>query len=145
MVTLAARDLRPLAPVSVAVAVWGLGYALYRGYYALGGTVLLPGTLADPIQFRLINAAAVAILTIAALLPIAMLAPVAKTKGTAGTACGLLAGRGGLRHACPDRQHRTSSQPCRAASYRVPHHVGLNRPPSRRSAGPVLQRAVVFA
>jgi hypothetical protein len=40
---------------------------------ALGGTVLLPGTLADPIQFRLINAAAVAILTIAALLPIAML------------------------------------------------------------------------
>jgi hypothetical protein len=73
MVTLAARDLPPLAPVSVAVAVWGLGYALYRAYYALGGTVLLPGTLADPIQFRLINAAAAAILAIAALLPIAML------------------------------------------------------------------------
>jgi hypothetical protein len=33
MVTLAARDLPPLAPVSVAVAVWGLGYALYRAYY----------------------------------------------------------------------------------------------------------------
>ena len=71
--TLASRDLRRLASVSIAVAAWGLGYALYRGYYALGGTLLLPGTLADPSQFRLINAAAVAILAIAAVLPIAML------------------------------------------------------------------------
>jgi hypothetical protein len=73
MMTLASRDLRRLASVSIAVAAWGLGYALYRGYYALGGTLLLPGTLADPSQFRLINAAAVAILAIAAVLPIAML------------------------------------------------------------------------
>ena len=73
MVTLASRDLRRLASVSIAVAVWGLGYALYRGYYALGGTLLLPGTPADPTQFRLINAAAVAVLAIAAVLPIAML------------------------------------------------------------------------
>lgn len=71
--TLASRDLRRLASVSIAAAAWGLGYALYRGYYALGGTLLLPGTLADPSQFRLINAAAVAILAIAAVLPIAML------------------------------------------------------------------------
>jgi hypothetical protein len=62
-----------LLAVSVALAAWGLGYALYRGYYALGGTLLLPGTLADPRQFRLINAAAVAVLTIAAALPIAVL------------------------------------------------------------------------
>jgi hypothetical protein len=55
MVTLASRDLRRLASVSIAVAVWGLGYALYRGYYALGGTLLLPGTPADPTQFRLIK------------------------------------------------------------------------------------------
>ena len=67
------RDLRRLVPVSVAVAVWSLCYTLYRGYYALGGTLLLPGTPADPTQFRLINAAAVAILAIAAMLPIAML------------------------------------------------------------------------
>jgi hypothetical protein len=73
MVTLASRDQRRLASVSVAVALWGLGYALYRGYYALGGTLWLPGTLANPHQFRLINAAAVAILAIAAVLPIAML------------------------------------------------------------------------
>jgi hypothetical protein len=32
MVTLASRDQRRLASVSVAVALWGLGYALYRGY-----------------------------------------------------------------------------------------------------------------
>jgi hypothetical protein len=62
-----------LLAVSVALAAWGLGYALYRGYYALGGTLWLPGTLADPRQFRLINAAAVAVLTIAAALPIAVL------------------------------------------------------------------------
>jgi hypothetical protein len=73
MVTLAAPDLRRLASVSIAVAIWGLGYALYRGYYALGGTLRLPGTLADPSQFRLINAAAVAILAVASVLPIAML------------------------------------------------------------------------
>jgi hypothetical protein len=54
MITAASRDPRPLPLVSVAVALWGLGYALYRGYYALGGTRLLPGTLADPTRFRLI-------------------------------------------------------------------------------------------
>jgi hypothetical protein len=32
---------------------WGVGavYALYRGYYAVGGTLLLPGRPADPAQF----------------------------------------------------------------------------------------------
>jgi hypothetical protein len=73
MVTTVRRDLRPLTLVSVAVAVWGLCYALYRSYYALDGTLLLPGTPADPTQFRRINAAAVAILTVAAVLPVAVL------------------------------------------------------------------------
>jgi uncharacterized protein with PQ loop repeat len=73
MVTAVRRDLRPLTLVSVAVAVWGLCYALYRSYYALGGTLLLPGTPADPTQFRRINAAAVVILTVAAVLPVAVL------------------------------------------------------------------------
>lgn len=53
--------------------MWGLGYTLYRGYYALGGTRMLPGTLADADLFRLVNAAGAAILAIAAVLPIAML------------------------------------------------------------------------
>ena len=73
MVTTVRRDMRPLTLVSVAVAVWGLCYALYRSYYALGGTLLLPGTPADPTQFRRINAAAVVILTVAAVLPVAVL------------------------------------------------------------------------
>ena len=73
MVTTVLRDLRPLTLVSVAVAVWGLCYALYRSYYALGGTLLLPGTPADPTQFRRINAAAVVILAVAAVLPVAVL------------------------------------------------------------------------
>jgi hypothetical protein len=34
------HDWRPLAPVSVALAAWGLLYTPYRGYYAVGGTLL---------------------------------------------------------------------------------------------------------
>ena len=70
MVRAARHDRRPLAPVSVALGAWGLSYALYRGYYAVGGTLLLPGRPADPVQFRLINAVAAVILVIAAALPI---------------------------------------------------------------------------
>jgi hypothetical protein len=73
MVTAVRQELRPLASVSIMVAIWGLCYAFYRGYYALGGTLLLPGTPADPAQFRRINAAAVVILSIAAIMPIAIL------------------------------------------------------------------------
>jgi hypothetical protein len=73
MVRAARHDWRLLAPVRVALGVWGLSYALYRGYYAVGGTLLLPGRPADPVQFRLINAVAAVILVIAAALPIAVL------------------------------------------------------------------------
>ena len=73
MVRAARHDWRPLAPVSLALGAWGLSYALYRGYYAVGGTLLLPGRPADPAQFRLINAVAAVILVIAAALPIAVL------------------------------------------------------------------------
>lgn len=73
MIAAASRDPSPLPLVSVGVALWGLGYALYRGYYALGGTRLLPGTLADPTGFRLLNAAAMVILAIAAAVPLVML------------------------------------------------------------------------
>src|SRR5512132_796844 len=69
----ARHDWRPLASVSVALGAWGLSYALYRGYYAVGGTLLLPCRPADPVQFRLINAVAAVILVIAAALPIAVL------------------------------------------------------------------------
>jgi hypothetical protein len=73
MVRTASGNQRRLALVSIAVALWSLGYALYRGYYAVGGTRFLPGTPADAQQFRLINAVAVVILVIAAAVPLAML------------------------------------------------------------------------
>lgn len=63
----------PLVRVSLLAGGWGLGYALYRGYYALGGTAGLPGTLAQPGLFRFINAVAAVILLVAAVLPVALL------------------------------------------------------------------------
>jgi hypothetical protein len=67
----ARRDL--VVRISWAAAAWGLWYAAYRGYYALGGTGLLPGTPAPGGEFRRINAVAAVILGIAAVLPLAML------------------------------------------------------------------------
>lgn len=57
--------------VSILTSVWALLYAAYRGYYALGGTVAMFGTPVSMTQWRLINAAAAAILLIAAALPVA--------------------------------------------------------------------------
>ena len=64
---------RLLTAVSWAAAGWALGYAAYRGYYALGGTGFLPGTPVPGGQFRRINAAATVILLAAAILPLAAL------------------------------------------------------------------------
>ena len=62
-----------LTRVSLFAGAWGLGYALYRGYYVLGGTAGLPGTPAQGGAFRAINAAAAIILLVAAILPVASL------------------------------------------------------------------------
>jgi hypothetical protein len=50
---------------------WALLYAVYRGYYALGGTVGMFGTPVSMSQWRLINAEGAAIILIAAVLPVA--------------------------------------------------------------------------
>ena len=50
---------------------WALLYAVYRGYYALGGTVSMFGTPVSMSQWRLINAVGAAIILIAAVLPVA--------------------------------------------------------------------------
>jgi hypothetical protein len=62
-----------LARASFVAGGWALAYALYRGYYAVGGTAFLPGRLADEGEFRAINAAAVIVLLLAAVLPVAVL------------------------------------------------------------------------
>jgi hypothetical protein len=48
-------------------------YALYRGYYAVGGTAGMFGTFVSESQWRLINAAGAAILLGAAVAPIVLL------------------------------------------------------------------------
>jgi len=69
----AGRGRRLLTGISVAAAGWGLGYAAYRGYYALGGTGFLPGTPVPDGPFRRINAVAAVVLLTAAVLPLAAL------------------------------------------------------------------------
>jgi hypothetical protein len=58
---------------SFALAGVGLVYALYRGYYGVGGTVGMIGTPADESRWRAINLGAAAVLLVVALLPLAAL------------------------------------------------------------------------
>jgi len=60
--------------VSRAAAAWALAYALYRAYYAAGGTVGMFGVPASEAQWRLINGVGAAILLAGAVTPLAMLA-----------------------------------------------------------------------
>lgn len=50
---------------------WALLYAIYRGYYALGGTAGMFGVPVSQSQWRLINGVAAALLLLAAALPVA--------------------------------------------------------------------------
>jgi hypothetical protein len=61
--------------LSWAAGIWALWYAIYRGYYALGGTGFLPGTIrpGQEDQFRLINLTGAVIIGITAVLPIVTL------------------------------------------------------------------------
>jgi fatty acid desaturase len=54
--------------------LWGLLYALYRAYYAVGGTMFLPGTVRPSREgeFQAVNAVAVVVLLVAAVLPLAV-------------------------------------------------------------------------
>lgn len=68
---------RPEAPHSAAMWLgylaggWALLYALYRGYYALGGTFGMFGTPVSQSQWQLINAIGAAVILCAAVLPVA--------------------------------------------------------------------------
>jgi hypothetical protein len=65
------RSPRGLRCASRAASGWALGYGLYRGYYAAGGTIGMLGTPVSHQQWLLINAVATVLLLIAAVLPIA--------------------------------------------------------------------------
>jgi hypothetical protein len=58
---------------SYLAAAWALFYALYRGYYALGGTFAMFGIPVSESQWRLINAIGAGILLVAAAAPIVLL------------------------------------------------------------------------
>jgi hypothetical protein len=58
---------------SRAATAWALGYALYRGYYALGGTWGMLGTPNSHDQWIRINAIAAGMLLAAAVAPLAFL------------------------------------------------------------------------
>jgi hypothetical protein len=58
---------------SYLAALWALLYALYRGYYALGGTLGMFGVPSSEGQWRLINGIGSAILLVGAVLPIILL------------------------------------------------------------------------
>ena len=62
-----------LVRVSRTAAVWALLYALYRWYYAAGGTIGMLGTPGSDQQWRLINGIAGALIAIAAVLPLVLL------------------------------------------------------------------------
>lgn len=59
---------RVLNRVSRVTAVWTLGYGLYRMYYAVGGTIGMPGVPVSLAQWRRINAIAGVVLFVAAAL-----------------------------------------------------------------------------
>lgn len=66
---------RRLVRVAVAAGIWALWYAIYRGYYAAGGTAFLHGTIRQGSegQFRLINLVGAVVIGVGAVLPVATL------------------------------------------------------------------------
>jgi hypothetical protein len=64
---------RGLVAVSLVTSGVGLLYAVYRGYYGLGGTAGMIGRPASWAEFRLINLVAATVLLVVALLPVAAL------------------------------------------------------------------------
>lgn len=58
--------------IATALAVWGLGYACYRAYYAAGGEMGMIGQPMSDAQFRAVNAGGAGIVLLGALLPLVL-------------------------------------------------------------------------
>jgi hypothetical protein len=67
------RGRRQLLRASVAVSVCSLVYALYRGFYGLGGTIGMIGTPTSESNWRATNLGAAGVLLLVGLLPFASL------------------------------------------------------------------------
>jgi hypothetical protein len=70
----AARQLasRPRPALVAALALWGLGYACYRAYYAAGGEFGMIGRPVSDAQFRTVNAVGAGIVLLGAVLPVVL-------------------------------------------------------------------------
>jgi hypothetical protein len=64
---------KQLFRVSGALAIFGLVYTLYRGYYGFGGTIGMIGTPASESEWRAQNLGAAAVLLLVSLLPLVAL------------------------------------------------------------------------
>jgi hypothetical protein len=60
---------RPPQRLVAVLSLWGLLYAGYRAYYALGGTVGMIGTPVSEADFRALNAFGAVVILVAGLLP----------------------------------------------------------------------------
>jgi hypothetical protein len=69
MVGQGAPERRDVLRASIAVSACGLVYAVYRGYYGLGGSVGMIGTPTSEGSWRATNLGAAAVLVLVALLP----------------------------------------------------------------------------
>lgn len=58
--------------IATALAVWGLGYACYRAYYAVGGEIGMIGQPMSDSQFRAVNAVGAGIVLLGGLLPLVL-------------------------------------------------------------------------
>lgn len=89
------------------LALWGLGYACYRAYYAAGGTFGLIGTPVSASLFQAINAVGAAIILGAAVLP--LIATRVRRVRRALPVLGWLGGVGCCMHALVDSTLRVLS------------------------------------
>jgi hypothetical protein len=89
-----------LKRVSWMAAGWAFFYALYRAYYAAGGTAGMFGTPVSESAWRAVNAKGAAVLAFVAVLPVAILPLWARprTRPWLLTLCGIMAA-GGVTHA----------------------------------------------
>jgi hypothetical protein len=93
--------------IALALAVWALGYACYRGYYAFGGTIGMIGRPASMHEFRIVNGIGAAILLLAAALPLVV--ATSRHSARAVSLLGWLAAVGCCMHALVDSTLRLLS------------------------------------
>lgn len=101
---------RILVRASWIAAAWAFSYALYRAYYAAGGTLGMFGTPSSAQAWRMINAKGALILALVAVLPITLLPVWKRPRATSWLlALSLFMAVGGVVHALVGMTQRLAS------------------------------------